>query len=304
MIAICRSAGARLAQHDPVNGKPARGGKPRPAAIEQALETLIDRLGLPALPALRSLFDGDTPMLLTDPNQDDDPIVFANQAFLSMTGYLPEEVLGRNCRFLQGPASEPEMVRRLGDAVSRSVAAEVELVNYRRDGTSFANRVQVSRVVDADGRIAYHLATLTDVSPLREAQRIERSLRQSERRLRAIFDSATEHAMIATDDRARIIEWNSGARALLGWSEAQALGQNVAMIYPPAARASASLATAACREGSPLQAYLRADGTEVLATRTLTPMSDGSGGHLLILQEQGEGSALDPLGPVGPKPVF
>ena len=77
------------------------------------------------------------PMILTDPHQPENPIVFANKAFLDLTLYEEAEVLGRNCRFLQGAQTDREMVGQLRDAVANNESVALELLNYRRDGTPF-----------------------------------------------------------------------------------------------------------------------------------------------------------------------
>jgi PAS domain S-box-containing protein len=70
------------------------------------------------------------PMLITDPNKPDNPIVFSNDAFSRLTGYAREEILGRNCRFLQGPRTNPEAVSKIRDAIERHIPIEIELQNH------------------------------------------------------------------------------------------------------------------------------------------------------------------------------
>ena len=118
------------------------------------------------------------PMLLTDPHRPDNPIVFANQAFLRLTGYDAEHVIGRNCRFLQGPDTDPSTVYEIREAVSRGEQVTVEILNYRRDGASFWNALFVSPVLDTDGRLAYFFASQLDVSRRRDA---EAALRHAQR---------------------------------------------------------------------------------------------------------------------------
>ncbi|HCL4234114.1 TPA: PAS domain-containing protein, partial [Pseudomonas aeruginosa] len=74
------------------------------------------------------------PMLITDPNQPDNPIIFANHAFLEMTGYDPDEIVGTNCRFLQGPETNREMVAQVRTAIEERRDISVEIINYRKDG--------------------------------------------------------------------------------------------------------------------------------------------------------------------------
>ncbi|WP_329609843.1 PAS domain-containing protein [Paracoccus benzoatiresistens] len=103
------------------------------------------------------------PMLITDPRQPDNPIVFVNDAFARLTGYTRAETLGRNCRFLQGPGTNVEDVDRMRQAIADRVPVEVELLNYKKDGSIFWNRVLVSPVFDGDD-LTYFFASQLDVT--------------------------------------------------------------------------------------------------------------------------------------------
>lgn len=107
------------------------------------------------------------PMLITDPRQSDNPIVFVNDAFGRLTGYSREETLGRNCRFLQGPGTNAEDVGRVREAINRRVPIEIDLLNYRRDGTTFWNRLLISPVFD-DNELTFFFASQFDITPERE----------------------------------------------------------------------------------------------------------------------------------------
>lgn len=120
------------------------------------------------------------PMLLTNPRLTDNPIVFANKAFLDLTGYEEAEVLGRNCRFLQGPHTDREHVDQLRDAVSAGQPVSLEILNYRRDGTSFWNAVFVGPVTSTSGELLYFFASQLDVSRRREAQEGHRQAQKME----------------------------------------------------------------------------------------------------------------------------
>ena len=114
------------------------------------------------------------PMVVSDPRQPDAPIVLANQAFFDLTGYSPDEVIGRNCRFLQGPGTAPEAL----DELRRGMAADehfitVELLNYRKDGSSFWNQVSVSPVHDDRGETIYYFGSQKDVTAQRRAKELE-----------------------------------------------------------------------------------------------------------------------------------
>jgi PAS domain S-box-containing protein len=118
------------------------------------------------------------PMVVTDPNQPDNPIVFANVAFQELTGYRAEEILGRNCRFLQGPTSDAETVAQVRAAIEARTDVAVELLNYRKDGSAFWNALFISPVFDGSGKLLYFFASQLDVSRRRDA---EEALRQAQK---------------------------------------------------------------------------------------------------------------------------
>ncbi len=107
-------------------------------------------------------------MLITDPNEPDNPIVFVNGAFSKLTGFDHDEILGRNCRFLQGPLTDRGEVDRLRASIAAKTPIELELLNYRKDGTTFWNRLLVSPVFNDDGDLTYFFASQFDVTFERE----------------------------------------------------------------------------------------------------------------------------------------
>jgi PAS domain S-box-containing protein len=118
------------------------------------------------------------PMVLTDPSQPDNPIVFANRAFEDLTGYGQEEIVGRNCRFLQGAQTDRDKVRELREALAEQRPVSVEILNYKRDGTPFWNGVFVAPVFDQDEKLLYFFASQLDVTRRRTA---EQSFRQAQK---------------------------------------------------------------------------------------------------------------------------
>ncbi|WP_415540204.1 PAS domain-containing protein [Gluconobacter oxydans] len=108
------------------------------------------------------------PMLITNPRYPDNPIVFVNDAFLKLTGYERHEILGRNCRFLQGPGTNLNDIERLRLAIERKDPIEIDLLNYRKDGTVFWNRLLVSPVFQR-GVLAFFFASQLDVTRERTA---------------------------------------------------------------------------------------------------------------------------------------
>ncbi|MEH6436554.1 PAS domain-containing protein [Massilia sp. DD77] len=110
------------------------------------------------------------PMVVTDPRQEDNPIVFANNAFLDLTGYEEKDVLGRNCRLLQGPDTDRATVAEVRQAVAEQRAVAVDILNYKADGTPFWNGLYLGPIFDQDGKLLYFFASQMDITERRSRQ--------------------------------------------------------------------------------------------------------------------------------------
>jgi PAS domain S-box-containing protein len=117
--------------------------------------------------ALESAAQGVT---IADARRDDEPIVYANPAFERITGYDAAEILGRNCRFLQGEGTDPETVDEIRAAIDERRPISTELRNYRKDGTPFWNRLDVVPVRNGDGEVTHFLGLQQDVTRRRERE--------------------------------------------------------------------------------------------------------------------------------------
>lgn len=238
-----------------------------PVSDADVLFSAVDKTGLP--------------MILTDPNQDDDPIVFTNRAFLDLTGYGIDEVVGRNCRFLQGPATEPNHVDEIRAALRDNRDLTIEITNHRRDGTPFVNALFIGPVFDGEGRLRYRFGSQIDVT---EAHRNRRRLAESEARQRAIFDSASEMAIVVTDAAGKVTDWNVGAERILGWNAEEMRGQTIERIFTPEDRA-----TGRAREemalvldeghAEDMRWHLRKDGGRFYAVGDMTSLRGLDGTH-------------------------
>jgi PAS domain S-box-containing protein len=110
------------------------------------------------------------PMTVTDPHQPDNPIIFCNEAFSFMTGYAEDEIVGSNCRFLQGPETDREVINQIRAAVEKREEGAVEVLNYRRNGSTFWNALFISPVFDESGELLYFFGSQLDISRRREAE--------------------------------------------------------------------------------------------------------------------------------------
>ncbi len=102
--------------------------------------------------------------VITNPRLDDNPVVAANAAFRELTGYADSDIIGRNCRFLAGPLTEPALTERIRQAIRSPTATLTELINYRKDGTPFRNAVLIAPILSPEGTVEWFLGSQVDVS--------------------------------------------------------------------------------------------------------------------------------------------
>lgn len=110
------------------------------------------------------------PMLITDPRQRDNPIIFSNRAFSQLTGYSQFELVGQNCRLLQGPDTDRKAVKRIRHAVAQERDIAVDVLNYRKDGSTFWNALFVSPVRNQEGAVIYFFASQLDFTSIKNKE--------------------------------------------------------------------------------------------------------------------------------------
>ncbi|WP_255193080.1 bacterio-opsin activator domain-containing protein [Natronobeatus ordinarius] len=118
----------------------------------------------------RAVAETPVGVAISDPAREDNPLIYVNDAFERTTGYPFDEVVGRNCRFLQGEASDPETVDEMREAIDDDRPVTVELVNYRKDGTPFWNEVTLAPMYDDDGEVTNYVGFQNDVTARKEAE--------------------------------------------------------------------------------------------------------------------------------------
>ena len=108
---------------------------------------------------LRSMLEEDETELsvvFSDPSLPDNPMIFVSDEFEAQTGYSIEESIGRNCRFLQGPETSPEAIEAIRWALRAETRFSIDILNYRKDGSAFVNRLRIRPIYDADGRLLFY----------------------------------------------------------------------------------------------------------------------------------------------------
>jgi PAS domain S-box-containing protein len=122
----------------------------------------------------RAMDEADIGISITDAGdgEGDNALVYVNEGFERVTGYDADEVLGRDCRFLQGEATDPDRVTTLREHIAAEEPVLVELINYRKDGTPFWNQVQVSPVEDREGDVSQFLGFQTDITERKRTEQL------------------------------------------------------------------------------------------------------------------------------------
>jgi PAS domain S-box-containing protein len=124
----------------------------------------------PPLPTDRRIDPSLHSVSLADCRRPDCPLIYVNKGFERLTGYTRDEVIGRNCRLLQGPDTDPLDVARMRSAISAGEALILDLLNYRKDGSPFWNRVSLKPVLSRDGRVTHVIGIQSDMSRLVDLQ--------------------------------------------------------------------------------------------------------------------------------------
>jgi PAS domain S-box-containing protein len=168
--------------------------------------------------ALESAADGITIARMELPGQ---PVIYVNAAFCRITGYDPDDVIGRNCRFLQGEQTDPATLAEIRAAIRESRSTRVVLRNHRKDGGVFWNELRLSPVVREDGRVTHYVGVQTDIT---ERIRGHEELRQRTERLNTIFDLSPD-GFVALDERGIVSVVNPAFERMTGLSAAELVGQ-------------------------------------------------------------------------------
>lgn len=105
--------------------------------------------------AVLTVEEREKSVVISDPSRPDMPIIFVSEEFEAQTGYPPEETLGRNCRFLQGPETDPKAIEAIRRALAAETEITIDILNYRKDGSPFWNRLRIRPLFDDRGRLQY-----------------------------------------------------------------------------------------------------------------------------------------------------
>lgn len=222
------------------------------------------------------------PMVVSDPNLPGDPIVFVNDAFLAMSGYGRDEVLGRSPHFLTSPGPHENSTRTVDRSLAGGGSETVELALRRKDGSIFTASLSARPIEDENGHIEYHFFSYLDTTERLDHQR---SRREAEQRFRLLVEGVTDYAIYMLDPAGYVTSWNSGAERIKGYSAEEIIGNHVSHFYTEEDADAGAVQTAletAMRDGRfETESWrVRKDGTKFWAHVVISALRDPSG-HLI-----------------------
>jgi PAS domain S-box-containing protein len=102
-------------------------------------------------------------VVISNPALPDNPMIYVSETFERQTGYSSDEAIGKNCRFLQGADTNPHAVQAMREALLAETTFTIDILNYRKDGTPFMNRLRIRPLFDAQGRLTYYVGAQNPV---------------------------------------------------------------------------------------------------------------------------------------------
>ena len=102
-------------------------------------------------------------VVISNPALPDNPMIYVSETFERQTGYSSDEAIGKNCRFLQGADTNPHAVQAIREALLAETTFTIDILNYRKDGTPFMNRLRIRPLFDAQGRLTYYVGAQNPV---------------------------------------------------------------------------------------------------------------------------------------------
>ncbi|UTV30361.1 PAS domain S-box protein [Photobacterium atrarenae] len=193
-----------------------------------------------------------TGIVVSDMTQPDSPLIYVNRAFELLTGYQSDEVLGRNCRFLQGDDHDQEALTRLRQAIKDGHSCSVVLRNYKQDGTLFYNNLRIDPVYDEHSTLTHFIGVQTDITELKHKQERDQleleniidertqEFKESESRLRTVFDTAIDGTVVIHDN-GTILDINKSIELIFGRGRDELIGAGIELLIPVIDQTTGSL---------------------------------------------------------------
>ncbi|AFZ44435.1 diguanylate cyclase/phosphodiesterase with PAS/PAC sensor(s) [Halothece sp. PCC 7418] len=244
-----------------------------PIIQPKMLETLETNIQLNLLE--RAINASTNGIIITDAQQEDDPIIYVNEAFENMTGYAFNEVAGHNCRFLHGHHCQQEDLSKIRQALQEGKECCAVLKNYRKDGSEFWNELYIAPVHNAQNQITHHIGVQTDVTHRKQAENI---LQESETQFRQTFECAPI-GMALVRIEGRFLDVNPALCEMLGYTKTELMRRTLLEMSHPDDFAEGKFLYRRCLQGE-IQTfqlekrYLTKDGSTIYALTRATLIRD------------------------------
>jgi len=203
----------------------------------------------------------------------DRKIISVNSAFTAITGYFEEDAIGRNCDFLQGPGTDPQLVARIRAAFKSEQIFSGEILNYHKSGTPFWNDLMIAPLRDKDGQVTHYVGIIRDITGRKQT---ELELTRS----RALIDSSDD-AIISKTPQGLVTSWNAAAQRVFGYSEQEMLGRSLVGIFPPDRIGEEDEIIRRIQAGERISQFetlrIRKDGTCINVAATISSIKDSAG---------------------------
>lgn len=176
----------------------------------------------------RALAAASTGIVISDQRAPDQPLIYCNAAFERITGYAQAEAVGHNCRFLQGPDTDPEALAEIRQALTSGSECRVVLKNYRKDGSAFWNELLMAPIRNALQQVTHFVGVQTDITERKDAKE---ALEVAEERLRFLSEITVEG--LAIHEQGQIVDVNQAITTIFGYGRKELLGMSVLDLATP-----------------------------------------------------------------------
>jgi PAS domain S-box-containing protein len=228
-------------------------------------------LSSPDVQLLRQAFMGSVNgIVIVDAQQPDLPLIYVNPAFERLTGYTATEIIGRNCRFLQGEDRDQDARHDIRAALTQGQSVTTVLRNYRKDGTMFQNELSLSVIRDVTGTVTHFIGFQKDVT---EETRMQRRLEESEEQSRSVAAALqrlldlSPDLIVSTDTDGHFVTVSAASSRLLGYLPEEMIGHSTSEFIHPEDRAASSAEIPHSRTGHATttvqQRWLHRDGSVI-----------------------------------------
>jgi PAS domain S-box-containing protein len=234
----------------------------------------------------RALAATSNGIVIADARLANNPIIYVNSGFEQITGYSATDVIGQNCRFLQGADTQQPALKELRLALKAGRSCTVILQNYRKDGSLFWNELSISPIYDETGQLTHFLGIQIDISEqqaaLRERQQAEMALRRQALTFENIYDG-----VIITDLKGTILDWNPAAERIFGYTKAEICEQSISILHK--LEEDLALNTAIIEDiaqhgrWSGEINFVRKDSSQGICETTIVPLQDEQGQNIATI---------------------